>query len=475
MLSLWDRRPMSIKTLLASLFVAALCAPLAEARVWTQFDGTTLEADLVRAHDDEVWLKHGGRREKVIVGQLSPGDQRWVEMWQLGREEREWTKRWGSETVLGRFSTYKDRKVFLKKGRETITVDWDMLSPQDRDLVRAILVTRGQQHRVPSKFDNAPDSENVYEPDPNAELHVWTNVAGDQLQGQFESMEKDLRGLQYAMIYQPQFDRGMRVYFHELADTDQDYIIRLLNSTSHGSGTRTSQPRGSHPRNANRLHAPNGPFNTKRNSLNVPLNREGLVDPPDRPKLRAFEANEGWLAQRGNPQGGQWSLEAPSRETKRSSRGPLPNKSAKSLEERRHSLPRVTSDGTVVVPGHEPEPQFPTGSALNVRRHQSSTTTSPEKASGSEADPDAVEPNNLAGTPNSPEVEVTITCGACQQSFASSDFQVGDPCPTCGRGIHQVFHADGRVERSIEFWKPFLWVGAIVLIVLSALAYIRFR
>ena len=74
-------QPTSMK-LTAILLFAFATATASLARTWTNDQGRTIEAELVRMEAGEPIVKKGGQEIKLTLAKLSPADQAFVNQWQ---------------------------------------------------------------------------------------------------------------------------------------------------------------------------------------------------------------------------------------------------------------------------------------------------------------------------------------------------------------------------------------------------------
>lgn len=72
----------------ALLFVFALSSSLF-ARTWTDKDGRSMEADIVKADETEVTVNKAGKEFKLPLAKLSDGDQEFVKEWLEEQKEKE--------------------------------------------------------------------------------------------------------------------------------------------------------------------------------------------------------------------------------------------------------------------------------------------------------------------------------------------------------------------------------------------------
>lgn len=145
---------MGIRTGLGLILVAC-CAVAVEARTWTDSQGRTIEAELVRVSGDSVIFKKGGEEVTVLMSQLSDKDQRYLRRTTKKKsltgakgtavlKKRTWTDDQGIRTEA-KFVRVHNDNVILLRGARTITVPFWKFSKTDQEYVAAILKEKGQE------------------------------------------------------------------------------------------------------------------------------------------------------------------------------------------------------------------------------------------------------------------------------------------------------------------------------------------
>lgn len=213
----------AIAMMKAPLLAALLClfsaAPHAAARVWTNDEGQTIEADLVRVKGRTAILSKSGRDEiSAPIARLSPADQAWIESY----KELTTTRDWGDPdeiTKRGQFLDVTDTSVRLKQGTNTTAVPFEELTAQGWLLVHAAHTLFDKE--PPETFMATRPAELRIRPggiDPiTAEPRSWTDAKGRDIQAVYLGTSGT-----DALL----FMRGkeFNVPFSKLSDTDRRWI-----------------------------------------------------------------------------------------------------------------------------------------------------------------------------------------------------------------------------------------------------------
>lgn len=118
---------------LASDFTAT-----AEARTWTNTDGDTIQADLIKIRGRTVFLDQNGKTIRAPIPKLSEADQAWIEKYQSLKGSRNWTLSTG-DVIEGRYGELTEDAVVVKRGYERSTLKLEELSEADRQYLRDYL------------------------------------------------------------------------------------------------------------------------------------------------------------------------------------------------------------------------------------------------------------------------------------------------------------------------------------------------
>lgn len=107
-----------------------LAASAATARTWTNDEGESLEADILRLKGRTAILRSNGSKEiSAPIARLSPADQAWIERYKQLTQTREWGTP-GKGVRRGQFLNVSDGSVQLKQGSSTSSVPFEELSPE---------------------------------------------------------------------------------------------------------------------------------------------------------------------------------------------------------------------------------------------------------------------------------------------------------------------------------------------------------
>lgn len=117
---------------LATTLIGSLGVPPALARVWTNTEGQTLEAEFVRVRGRDVLLKTEERTLTAPINRLVQEDRDWIERHRELTRSRLWGKAESDEEkVRGQFLGAKNGKVRLKYGSKVHMLPYDQISADD--------------------------------------------------------------------------------------------------------------------------------------------------------------------------------------------------------------------------------------------------------------------------------------------------------------------------------------------------------
>jgi hypothetical protein len=176
------------------IIIASLLAPSdVWGRTWTSRNGRTVEGDFVRLDGDHVVLAVSGKEVRVLLANLSDGDQAYAKLFNPGppapvasppaadpgtppasgapslaptgpkepplpdlSRSRKWTDRSGRSVNAVLDNIIGDR-VYLKVGTRTQTVNYQELCDEDQNLVRRYMEFNGDGLQVPAGSQDLPD------------------------------------------------------------------------------------------------------------------------------------------------------------------------------------------------------------------------------------------------------------------------------------------------------------------------------
>lgn len=178
----------AMKSLAASVVTVVLLAgSLAAARTWTNDEGETIEADLLRVKGRTAILSSSGSQEiQAPIARLSPADQEWIERYKELTDTREWGVP-GEGTRRGQFLTVVQGNIRLKQGSSTTDVPFEELSPEGWMLVYEAYELYekppSQQFLDAKPLALSPRDNGV---DPlTAPVREWTDVKGRSLRAAY--------------------------------------------------------------------------------------------------------------------------------------------------------------------------------------------------------------------------------------------------------------------------------------------------
>ena len=205
---------------------AVVLCSVAEGRLWTNDEGQTLEADLVRVRGRTAFLKSASGEVPAPIARLSEEDQAYIERYKTLRRSREW-----GTGERAQFFKVDDESVRVLRGREVSAIPFDRLSTEDVLHVVDALEHDGETPpdallRVAKKARPATFEITGDEP-----VRRWTNENGKEIEAAFLGTAGD-------RVVLAMRDKQYRFPIDSLSADDQAWIASRGLADLGGSGQK---------------------------------------------------------------------------------------------------------------------------------------------------------------------------------------------------------------------------------------------
>lgn len=198
-------------------------------RSWTDDEGRTVSAKLVRVSGSTAILDQNGKVVRAPVNRLSDADQEWIKKVRELNRWREWTMADGSKRRL-KFEDKEGDQISLKEGSETVELVLGELSDVDRALLATVFDTSSEA-TPPATFGSAnpmlrpgvlppglrPSDAAMLNLPGTGEVREWTNVNGKKIEAEYRGVENGKIVLYFK-------DREWKVPPDQFVEADQQWV-----------------------------------------------------------------------------------------------------------------------------------------------------------------------------------------------------------------------------------------------------------
>ena len=217
-----------------SLFIflpLSLAPSSCEARVWTNDQGQTIEAEFVRVSGRMAMLKQGDKTVKAPIARLSDTDQDWIKRFKKIDKVREW----GPDAVRGRYDKLSDSEVRVRFGGDSAKIPISDLT--DEDIAHLVERYGMLEQELPAEIaarrpEGAPALEGSSAP------RDWTDLNGRTITAQFVRLEGNA-----VVIFRK--GREFKVPLSKLSEEDQ--LWAASQAASANQFAREIQPTNTQP------------------------------------------------------------------------------------------------------------------------------------------------------------------------------------------------------------------------------------
>ncbi|WP_442484275.1 hypothetical protein [Aeoliella sp. SH292] len=409
------------------VLAALVCAPSwaveYSERSWTDDEGKSVSAKLLRLSGSTAILDQDGKIVRAPVGRLSDADQEWIKKVRELNRWREWTMIDGTKRRL-KFENKEGDEVTLKEGSASVELTIDQLSDVDRQLLATVFDTATA---------TAPGFESPMAGGTGAtESREWTNSNGKKIDAEYRGVE----GEKVVLFFQ---NREWRVPLAQFSQTDQDWVAQ-----------QNAPPSSGTPNSGNGYGAPSPP-------------------PPQVAAAPAtlFEAAQHQIRGRTNP-GFDSSAASPIESTP-----PDPmaahNAAMERMEQNRLENERRAEEQWAAMRGQQDEMDS-MASAPSTPSH--SAPSPPESFSPGPSMHEPTFPASAPADPGSGGVMMNeYTCSSCNHTWHTArEMGAGDKCPKCGITFDFMEDENGKIVEETSTGKAKRYGGIVKLVIFAVMA-----
>lgn len=181
-------------------------------RTWTNDQGKTIEARMLRASGTTAILRQDGENIRAPIDRLSEADQAWIEQTKELGKYRDWTLADGTKRKA-RLSSFDDGKLELKEKGEIAQHDLDELSDADQLLIAKVY---NLNLAADSPTGGVPPTTGDFQPSTPV-TRSWTDMNGKTIEAEFRGTEGDKIVLYFK-------DREWRVPLYRFSQEDKQFV-----------------------------------------------------------------------------------------------------------------------------------------------------------------------------------------------------------------------------------------------------------
>jgi len=183
-------------------------------RSWTNDQGKTIEARMLRASGTTAILRQDGENIRAPIARLSEADQAWIEQTKALGKYREWTLADGTKRKA-RLSSFEDGKLELKEKGEIAQFDLDDLASADQQLIAQVFNANASVEAASATADLQLGTSD-FRP-ASATTRSWTDMNGKTIEAEFRGTEGDKIVLYFK-------DREWRVPLWRFSQDDKQFV-----------------------------------------------------------------------------------------------------------------------------------------------------------------------------------------------------------------------------------------------------------